>query len=323
MSVENPVYKLISIPAVDAMDSHILFAAKASGLELSLDGGETWQNAYHSLGVEELLGTFALDASFLDDNQVRVFAGLSGGILLASCNNGFQDIPWQKAQIPSPPPLITDFAISPHFLEEGLVLAATLEDGVLRSTDHGKSWTGWNFNLLDRMVLCLEISPPLNDQYIVFAGTESGLFRSINGGKSWSEILLPFGNDPILSIAVSHNYGEDGCLWISSETNGLWFSCDRGKQWEQERGFSSESPLNSVQIIRRQTGEQQIVVLSTDWIKYRSLSDSAKGLWTEFKSAVAENMQFMAICAPSGFGPGQSFWVGFSDGQILKYAVEN
>jgi photosystem II stability/assembly factor-like uncharacterized protein len=319
MNVENPVYKLISIPALDAADSSILIAAKASGLEFSSDGGEIWQNAYLALGVEAPLGTFAVDAVFLEDNQVQVFAGLSGGILFASFESGFQDFSWQKAHIPSPPPLVTDFVISPNFLEEGLVLAATLEDGVLRSTDHGKSWTGWNFNLLDRTVLCLEISPPLSDNHTVFAGTESGLFRSVNGGKSWREILLPFGNDPILSMALSHNYGEDGCLWISSENHGLWFSDDHGIHWEAEKDFSAVSPLNSVQIFRGSAGEQQIAVMSTDWIKYRSLSDQTEHRWAEFQPGVTEGHQLMALCAPSGIGPGRSFWVGFSDGQILKY----
>jgi len=323
MNVENPVYKLIAIPAFEATEAYILIAAKASGLELSLDGGETWQNAYHALGVEAPLGTFAVETVWVNHRQLQVFAGLSGGILCASFKLELQDISWQKAQIPSPPPLITDFAISPASLEEGLVLAATLEDGVLRSVDHGKSWTGWNFNLLDRTVLCLEISPPLADHHTVFAGTESGLFRSSNEGKSWHEILLPFGNDAILSMALSHNYGEDGCLWLSSENHGLWFSGDHGQHWEPEMGISAAAPINSVQIFRGPAGEQQIVVLSTAWIKYRSLSAQAEDLWTEFKPAVTEGIQLMALCAPLGCGPGQCFWVGFSDGQVMKFTEKS
>jgi hypothetical protein len=166
----------------------------------------------------------------------------------------------------------------------------------------------------------LEISPPDSGRHTVFAGTESGLFWSINEGKSWREILLPFGNDPILSMALSHNYGADGCLWISSENYGLWFSGDHGNHWELEKDFSGASPLNSVQIFPGPAGEQHVAVMSADWIRYRSLSDQAESPWSEFQPTVIKGNQLMAFSAPFGFGPGKWFWVGFSNGQVMKFS---
>lgn len=319
MSIENPVYKLISVPLSDAVDSQLLLAAKASGLELSLDGGETWQDAYHSLGIDDPLGTLAVDTAPLGDSQIQVFAGLSGGILLASWTQGFEEFPWQTAQVPSPPPVITDFAISPDFVADGLILAATLEDGVLRSNNHGKSWTGWSFNLLDRTVLCLAISPHFVDDNTVFAGTESGLFRSKNGGKSWIEIPLPTDHDPILSIALSPDFGMDGCLWVSTETQGLWFTQDHGEQWELVKGLGTESPINAIQIFRSQEGQQQISIMSNEGIKFNTISEHLEVEWQDFQPQSTSDAEITAICAPSGLGQGKQFWLGFSDGQVKSF----
>ena len=318
MSIENPVYKLVATPFSDTADLHLLLAAKASGLEFSLDGGEVWQEAYRSLGSDDPIGTLAVDTAFLDDKQLQIFAGLSEGILLAPFKTREIDIPWQKAQVLSPPPFITDFAISPNFNIDGLILASTLEDGVLRSVNHGKSWTGWNFNLLDRGVLCLQISPQFVDDNAVFAGTESGLFQSKNGGKSWIEIPLPADPNPILSIALSPNLGVDGCLWVSTETKGLWFSRDNGKQWELVQGLGTELPINAIRTIDLKDGEQQIVLLSNDRIKFCSISECLNGNWSEFQPQSTDDFEITAICAPFGVGNDNRFWLGFSNGQVVS-----
>ena len=43
-----------------ASDSSVCFAARASGLYRSLDGGHSWQPAYNSLALNEPLATIAV-----------------------------------------------------------------------------------------------------------------------------------------------------------------------------------------------------------------------------------------------------------------------
>jgi len=319
MSIDNPVYKIISISTPDSDDLYSLLVAKASGLERSVNGGKTWQNAYHSLGVDEPVGTLAVAAAILSDQRPQVFAGLSGGILFAKLKDGNQDFSWQQAQVPSPPPVIIDFAISPNFASDGLVLAATLEDGVLRSNDHGQSWMGWNFNLLDQTVLCLEISPHFVEDHIVFAGSESGVFVSKNEGKSWIELELPTDYDPILSMALSPDFGMGNCLWVGTETKGLWFSHDTGKNWERVKHFDIETPINAIQILQSPTGHYQIAVMSDEGIKFRSLSIDLEETWQDFQPPLNDDTRITAICAPFGLGQGERFWLGFSNGQVSTF----
>ena len=60
-------------------------------------------------------------------------------------------------------------------------------------------------------------------------GTDSGIFCSTNGGHAWWEVGLSTRYAPMLSLALSPSYAEDGVLLAGAESCGLFRSHDRGR----------------------------------------------------------------------------------------------
>jgi photosystem II stability/assembly factor-like uncharacterized protein len=221
------------------------------------------------------------------------------------------------AYTPQPPPTITALVISPGFVEDGVLLAGTMEDGVLRSADRGYRWASWNFGLLDLSIFSMAISPDFAADETVFAGTESGIFRSTNGGRAWREVDLPVGFETVLSLAISPDYKVDGTLFAGTETKGLLMSQDGGSSWRQ-LGFNVfDGPVNTVAISPQYASRKELVVLCSGsaWIS-RDGGTTWSGLWSEVS---AEN-EISALLAPQGFAPGAPVWAGFAGGEVLKLA---
>jgi photosystem II stability/assembly factor-like uncharacterized protein len=144
---------------------------------------------------------------------------------------------WNSATL-TQPSQVSQIALSPQFESDGIAFAATLEDGVLRTTDYGQRWHSWNFGLLDLETLALAVSPNFAEDETVFAATGSGLFRSINGGRAWRE--LPFAGEgpeaeealPLTSVAMTRDM-----VVVSTESKGLYYSRDGGDTWFKRNAF--------------------------------------------------------------------------------------
>ena len=168
-------------------DSQILCATQ-SGLRRSSDNGGSWRNA------AEPAPTTAI--CVMDDG--RILAAAVGAVQISDDAGAS----WEARELPSPSTIVSSILAT-----ETSVLAATLEDGALRSDDGGRSWRGWNFGLLNWRVntLCRDA------QGIIWAGTESGLFRSDTDGRSWKD-QADFTNASILSLEAT----EAGRLWLGT-----------------------------------------------------------------------------------------------------------
>ncbi len=142
----------------------LIYSAAQAGLKRSSDRGRTWRN------VAEATPTTAVCAM----NHAGILAAAAGAVQI-SLDAGAT---WQARALPSPSTIVSALLAT-----EESVLAATLEDGVLRSEDGGKSWRGWNFGLLNWRVntLCRD------SRGVIWAGAESGLFRSDTDGRRWQD----------------------------------------------------------------------------------------------------------------------------------------
>lgn len=113
---------------------------------------------------------------------------------------------------------ILALAISPNFASDNIALAATVQDGVLRSTDGGATFHAWNFGLIDLHVNALLMSPDFAHDATVFAATDHAVFISLNSGRAWRELAIPASAAPFTALA----YGAKGRLLVGTEGHGLW-----------------------------------------------------------------------------------------------------
>ena len=245
------------------------FAACSSGLFRSRDGGSNWRllSIPAAQDGERLIATaVAVSPQFGSDRAV--FAAVKGGILRSSDGGDS----WFTAGFAAPPPLFTALAPSPDFLRDGMLLAATMEDGVFSSSDRGVHWKPWNFGLFDLGVLCLAFSPRFHADETVYAGTETGLYRSTNGGRAWRLTAFPEERAPVLSLAAVECAETNDLIVIAgTESHGLLRSDDGGFTWHRTGEATLTGPINQLQIRRNTQGEMQVfalddsgVCLSTD-----------------------------------------------------------
>ena len=287
------------------------FAARVSGLYRSSDGGKSWASAFDSLHLQKDPSALAVAVSPDLEDDPSIFVGLNGGIL-RSPDKGHH---WESALLPSPPPVISSLAISPNFIQDGIVFAGTFEDGVLRSSDRGRHWHAWNFGLLDLNVLCLAISPYFANDETLFVGTQSGIFRSTNGGRSWREVSLPIGFDAVLSLALSPSFDRDATLFAGTENQGLLHSHDGGQTWEKLSKSILKEPVNAIVLTPNFNDRPDILILhgSSTLVSYNGGKN-----WKSWRSDRLAKKAVTAICAPLGFAPQSPALVGCADGEILR-----
>lgn len=322
--ITQAVTGLTAIHAVAASPTFerdgLCFAAGSDGLRVSTDGGITWRDAYATLGLREALTTtalalspaFAQDRALRGDSDRTIFAGAVGGVL-RSHDDGQT---WRIAGLPTPPPFVTALAVSPHYLEDGLVFAGTMEDGVLRSWDRGDSWAAWNFGLLDLNVYALALSPDFAHDDTLYVGVESGVFRSSNGGRAWRETAFPMECAPVLSLTISPNFTADGTMFAGTETNGLWLSVDRGVTWRTVSGWETSGPINAL-FLAPTYAQQPSILAVTD--AALCLSHDGGASWQVQRSAELTGVTCAA--APSGIRPGAQVLLGTGDGRVLVCAL--
>lgn len=305
------VYALATSPAFDR--DGLCFAARASGLYRSTDGGATWQSAYDSLKLDGALATpaVAISPDFASDHTV--FAGVAGAIL-RSHDAGRT---WYVSMLPTPPPVVSCLATSPAYLHDGVIFAGTMEDGVFRSSDRGSLWVRWNFGLLDLHVLALALSPDFAQDETLFVGTESGIFRSTNGGRAWREVPFPTELAPVLSLAISPAFGQDGLILAGTDEHGLHVSRDRGKTWTRLGAGVLEGSVNAVLLAADFPATPLALAVTSEGV-FTSADGGAS--WRELAVDAPAGEAVVAVSAPLGLRPAAPLLLGLSNGAVARAA---
>src|SRR5918996_3161218 len=88
------------------------------------------------------------------------------------------------------------------------VYAGSFGNGIFRSDDRGRSWTGVNNGLGDPFILSLASAP----DGTLYAGTlRAGVFRSLDGGKRWQPVNAGLKRLEIKALVVN-----DGAVYAGT-----------------------------------------------------------------------------------------------------------
>jgi photosystem II stability/assembly factor-like uncharacterized protein len=155
--------------------------------------------------------------------------GAADGIAM-SADEG---VSWQGANMPQLAQ-ISNLAISPAFPVDRQAFAATMQDGVLCTTDYGANWQAWNYGLLDLETIALALSSKFAQDETVLVATVRGVFRSTNSGRAWRELKFP---EEALPLSCLSFVGD--MVVAGSETQGMFYSVDYGTSWGKRSSFVS------------------------------------------------------------------------------------
>ena len=267
-----------------SQDGSARFSAQSSGL-YRFDG-QNWRSALASLDVDPVAVTaVTLSPDYGSDRAV--FAGASG-VVLRSMDGGAS---WEVFRLPAPPPVIAALAIAPDYAHSGTLYAATLEDGVLVSQDHGARWDAWNFGLIGFGVHALSVE----EGGKLYAGTDLGVFQSQNTGRSWREVAVF--DTPVTALAPASDR-----LLVGTEGMGLWQL--RAGVREQ---IASEVVTGTVERIISD-GFNLLILCNNELLVSRDRGVTWRIIDTE--------LAVTAAAAPEGLAPGAAVLIGGENGEI-------
>lgn len=281
------------------------YAARQSGLWMSSDRGLTWQSAFDSLEMPTIPSATAVATA----PNHTLFVAVPGAIL-HSTDDGKT---WDTFVLPTPAPFITTLAVSPNYLNDGVALAGSMEDGVFVTEDFGKTWLAWNFGLLDQNILCIAFSPAFTHEKYIFVGTETGLYTSKNRGRSWQAVNFPTDCSPVLSLALSPAYPVDGLICAGTETNGLWCSLDHGASWQP---MSAMGAVDNIIVSAQSVAKFAILILLDNQLL---ISRDRGRSWTNLQPSPSP---LTAVIAPVGLDAGSILLLGSDEGKITTAILE-
>jgi photosystem II stability/assembly factor-like uncharacterized protein len=174
------------------------------------------------------------------------------------------------------------------------IIYAGTEEGIFKSTDHGKTFDQTDTMLTDQYVWRIAVDPV--DTNIVYAGLKPPfVYRSHDGGKHWEKTSCDF--DPVFPLkrkrpeinritGLAVDPTDHRIVWAAVEADGVSRSKDGGNTWKKVNlggeGFSfadmhdiAVSPLAPKTVIVNKNND---ILLSTDdGESWRSVHEVGKG----------------------------------------------
>lgn len=170
----------------------------------------TWEPVAATLPLSSVTALLALDGLLL--------AGGSEGVAY-SFNSGMT---WQQAKLEDGIVAVTAFAASPNFASDQTAVAATLANGVVRTTDSGRTWMNASFGLesLEVTALAWETDASL------LTATKDGMYRSRDAGRAWRRVYADEGLEIEAFVALA-----DGTILAARADGGILASHDESRHW--------------------------------------------------------------------------------------------
>ncbi len=115
-------------------------------------------------------------------------------------------------------------------VDNTIVYAGSVTQGVLKSTDGGDTWTSVNTGLGDPNISPIEVRTlkvdPRDPQQVFLGTRNAGVYYSTNGGQSWTQVNtgLPVNDVGSLSIFYPDNPNETAYIYAGTSGAGVYRS---------------------------------------------------------------------------------------------------
>ncbi len=189
------------------------------GFQKTIDGGKSWQKV--SDGLNGPVDFHAMTVSRVNPDLVY---GSFAGKLQRSLDGGKQ---WELIDTN----LTNIISLVSNPVDANTVYAATME-GIMRSSDQGKTWTDVAPDVSGAAVTVLAINPSQPTEWLSFS-QKLGLAKSTDSGKSWK--TLKTGADDDVIMQTSYDNKNSQVIYALTKSNILYKTTDGGESWQKIR----------------------------------------------------------------------------------------
>ena len=206
----------------------IVYAATSgNGVYKSINGGKTWSAI--NLGLANLT---VRDVAMDPARPETLFAGAStGGGIHRSFNGGLS---WTQSADPDAGTFAVE-KIRFDPLDANRIYAATVDAGMLKSSDRGVTWARVNRGLTNFRTRSLDVVDTLR-----YVGTDgSGVFFTTLSDTLWHPVTTGLSN--LVVDALFSRPGSPGTEWAGTDGGGMFTTSNRGTSWSQVDGGSLDT----------------------------------------------------------------------------------
>ncbi len=223
---------IFSIHLDETTPETVLMSA-CSGIYRSLDGSRRWTKfqgiPFSSRRTHHIFAH--------PTRPEQLFAATTEGLWVSLAGGATES--WRR--VTSARLIVNRVAIHPA--RPDWVFLATEDQGILRSTDGGQTFTPSRNGFIHRQVSALVADRQVRGRVyagVLFDQGESGFFLSIDGGLRWERSMAGMDAEDVYSIYQSSEVVQR--LYVGTN-RGLFRSDDRGRNWRRvERAPSVSSP---------------------------------------------------------------------------------
>ena len=215
-----------------------VLAGTESGLYMRARGASAWRLA------DDCAKGFPIQAlEFVaHPDAYTAYAATEGAGLYRTTTNG---LTWQQVPEVGASTTVNALVISPNYGEDGMVFIATAERGLLRTSDRGETWEQVG-NIDGRAILTLTLAESGADWTLLAGLYEGGVWRSDDRGQSWQRSDDGLASRPLLTLAASPSFADDGTLIAGTADEGLLYSHDAGRTWSPPAAAPDEPTIASL-----------------------------------------------------------------------------
>jgi hypothetical protein len=193
--------------------------------------------------------------------------------------------------------------------------ATRSNDGVMKSTDAGRTWVKVGFTQGVRNVTALAVAPDYVSSGIVLAGAASqygtgGMLRSSDRGATWVRVGVGAGITDVIDIQFSPAFATDGTIFASTDKSGgkaFLISHDGGLTWQSAGSAAPIDTGGRIAVSPQFAADNTVLMVTSDGGPYPdtpSLCRSVDGglTWNGFVGAGLPDALFDVGISPMAGG---------------------